>query len=355
MRFTTSLARAGGILVAGALTAATLAGGASAAIVRADAPVLGGPGATYPTLGTLAAGTPVEVGACRDGWCRTQYGYVSTDLLAPSGAVPPAAVNGAAALGYGSAAGGTAQGVASGARSDAFRTGPRVTIGVANVRAGPSTDAEIVRTLPDGATVEVTGCANGWCRTEDGYVSIYLLAHSLTEPVLPPSAQPPVVATAVTAARAELRSGPGAHYAALGPLPAGTPVEVGRCAGAWCRTQYGYVRAEVVGLGVSSADAPARPALRHGHRTVRGTGWGPGSWGPGLSGPNWPGYWGARPSYWGGRPSYWNMHPGYGGAPHLGGPAPASRASVQTALGPRGQGPYDAGPWYDGRPVVWRP
>ncbi len=46
--------------------------------------------------------------------------------------------------------------------------------GETNLRKGPGTDSEIVKTIPKGAAVEVRNCRDGWCRVswngEDGYV-----------------------------------------------------------------------------------------------------------------------------------------------------------------------------------------
>ncbi|MGA0562334.1 SH3 domain-containing protein [Ancylobacter sp. VNQ12] len=389
MRFTTSFALASGMLVAGSLAAA-----AWPAVTRSNTNVRGGPGVGYNVLGTLPAGAPVEVVSCAGAWCQTQYGYVSTSLLAQatagsplayrSGAVPGLAAGvgqptyGAAALGYGgatgtnyrlpyntsgvvapsyaapavaapqahgledynalSAAGGTGA-VASAMAGEAgtahpgentTMAGSRTTIGTTNVRSGPGTEYNVVKTLPDFTKVEVSGCNNGWCQTNEGYISIYLLSRGPVQQVLTPQAEPRVpgsqtrdslnynlanqaamgygaagnyagtaglpysaagalpyasggtnyrLATAAaqptrygaayggavagggtTTAAVNVRSGPGVRYGVLGTLPAGSPVNIVSCSGAWCQTQYGYVSARHVTQGAFAAPAAYRSA-----------------------------------------------------------------------------------------------
>ncbi|MBB3771459.1 uncharacterized protein YraI [Angulomicrobium tetraedrale] len=282
MRFTTSFARASGVAVAGTLTAGTIAAGtlaafAAPATMGRTAELRGGPGANYAMLGTLVAGTPVDVVSCAGAWCRTQYGYVSAGAVlqgAPALPQPMAVpgVSGAAALGYapGTAAAPVLAAGTGGASDNASMAGPRTTIGTANVRSGPGTDYDITRTLPDATKVEVTGCANGWCQTNEGYISLYVLSRGAVAQVLPPQAQPSTSAdgapatpaNAIVTRNATVRSGPGGRYGVLGTLPSGFPVSVVSCAGSWCQTQYGYVSARQIaraapGPGGAATAAPS--------------------------------------------------------------------------------------------------
>ncbi|MDF2619443.1 MAG: type 3 domain protein [Xanthobacteraceae bacterium] len=243
MRIRTSLALASGLVVAG-----TLVAGAWPSTTTTNANVRSGPGTAYGVLGTLPAGSPVDVIACTGNWCQTQYGYISAGLLgqgatgygaaglgaaglaglapgyapayagtgtnyrqpynaaaaaalarAPAYAAP---VAGAAALGYGTppAVAGTAPTRPAGAHdpaedhpgSNTTMAGPRTTIGTTNVRSGPGVDYPITKTLPDFTKVEVTNCANAWCQTNEGYISIYLLSRGPVQQVLTSEAQPRV-------------------------------------------------------------------------------------------------------------------------------------------------------------------
>ncbi|MDQ0509325.1 SH3 domain-containing protein [Ancylobacter amanitiformis] len=290
MRFTTSFARVSRFALAGTLAAGTIAVGTPAAFaapatMARTAELRGGPGANYAMLGTLAAGTPIDVISCAGAWCRTQYGYVSAGaVLQGAPALPPSmavrGVSGAATLGYapGTAAAPVLAAGAGGASDNAAMAGPRTTIGTANVRSGPGTDYDITRTLPDATKVEVTGCANGWCQTSEGYISLYVLSRGAVAQVLPPQAQPPqalspqtqpptsaygapaIPANATVTRRATVRSGPGGRYGVLGTLPEGFPVSVVSCAGSWCQTQYGYVSARQIAQGAPGLGAPATAA-----------------------------------------------------------------------------------------------
>lgn len=249
MRFTTSFALASGLIVGG-----TLSAGAWPAVTTTNTNLRGGPGVHYGVLGTLPAGSAVEVVACTGSWCQTQYGYVSARLLSQSGGyapmagyaastgyapayansgtnyrlpyntmaapaapvyAPPASsvTAGAAVLGYGAppvstpapvanrvvatnmgVTGGTAANGVDPVHpgSNTTMAGPRTTIGTTNVRSGPGVEYDIIKTLPDFTKVEVTGCANSWCQTNEGYISIYLLSRGPVQQVLSAQAQPRV-------------------------------------------------------------------------------------------------------------------------------------------------------------------
>ncbi|MBS7586935.1 SH3 domain-containing protein [Ancylobacter defluvii] len=302
------------LLTAGLMLAGAGLAAAAPATLTAPADLRAGPGLRYDVIGRLPAGTAVEATICSGDWCRTQYGYVNAGLIGRSDM--PAAVLPVDPVGpAGSAMPNTRPG------SAVSMTGTRTTIGTVNVRAGAGTDFEIVRTLPDATSVTVQGCTNGWCQIDGGYVSLYVLSRGPVQQVLPPEAQPPLpgpssppamaagqpsvpglanaqgVATpgsnATTTANTNVRAGPGAGYERLGTLPAGSPVTIESCAEGWCRTQYGYVSARLVGRAPAARFRAGATRPRAAMRA------------PTL------GYWGARPSYWGGRPSYWRPHPAY--------------------------------------------
>ncbi|MBS7542716.1 SH3 domain-containing protein [Ancylobacter oerskovii] len=320
MRIAGLLALGGALVLAGT----GLAGAASGTIVT-TAELRAGPGPRYDVIGRVPAGTPVETGPCSGGWCRTQYGYVNAARIAPAGS-PSGLPSPAASSSVLAPADGAIRNMHPGQTET--MSGTRTTIGSANVRSGPGTEFEIVKTLPDATSVSVQNCANAWCRVDGGYVSLYVLSRGQARLVLPPEAQPrlpdpttqpslipetapiagaalpsasrayasgaPAAASnATTTANANVRAGPGAGYERLGTLPAGFPVTVESCADGWCRTQYGYVSARLVGRA---------PALRGRQGAGRP---------PATERTPVLGYWGERPSYWGGRPSYWRPHPAY--------------------------------------------
>lgn len=234
MRFKTSSLLASSFLVAGALGAGTQAANAWSAVTTANSNVRSGPGSGYSVLGSVPAGTPIEIVGCTGNWCQTQYGYVNARLLSQSGAVagapayarggtvyrqpvqsyvsplqtqvgsnyvaaPPPVAYVPAAGGALSTAPAVVQGSVGGSSAAVADTatattmaGPRTTIGVANVRSGPGVEYDVVKTLPDFTKVEVLGCANTWCQTSEGYISIFLLSRGPVKQVLNQAAEPRV-------------------------------------------------------------------------------------------------------------------------------------------------------------------
>ncbi|HEY9212844.1 MAG TPA: SH3 domain-containing protein [Ancylobacter sp.] len=362
MRFTTCFALAGGLVCAGTIMAA-----AWPATTTSNVNVRSGPGVRYSVVNALPAGVPVDVLSCSGAWCQTQYGYVSSRLLAQNAAP---GVAGAQLYGYPAAANPgtnyrqTYAPTAAGQPMQAYAprayappaapyiaqpaaapyspaqpvhqepssghpgqsetmSGARTTIGTANVRSGPGTEYSVVKTLPDFTKVEVQSCANAWCQTDEGYISLYLLSRGPVQQVLSPAAQPRIPGSAtrdssnyygnvagqaamgygavgtgqqyapqaygapayasgtnyrqnfaptaagqaarayapnipgqasaygnaVTTANVNVRGGPGVSYGVLGSLPAGAPVNIVSCAGAWCQTQYGYISTRLLSRG----------------------------------------------------------------------------------------------------------
>ncbi|MCJ8142901.1 SH3 domain-containing protein [Ancylobacter sp. A5.8] len=77
MRFPRSL-----LLVAGFLLAGSLAASARPAVVTTDLNVRAGPGTGYRVIGSLPAGSSVDVGSCTGSWCRVAGGFASARFLA---------------------------------------------------------------------------------------------------------------------------------------------------------------------------------------------------------------------------------------------------------------------------------
>ncbi|MBS9475770.1 SH3 domain-containing protein [Ancylobacter sp. VKM B-3255] len=257
-----------------------------------------------------------------------------------------------------------------------------------NLRTGPGTGYDVLATLPAGTAVGVRGCTGSWCETVDGYVSARHLsgaaigqsvgqaqaARVIVRPAPAravassrPTYADPMLASDVVPAGYEVTAPyPGPVYPGIAVPPA---YPVGGAILAGLAAPFIGIAAAVDavdgygGYGYGYGTAP----FGYGWGTAWRASWGPGYWGPGLYGRNGASYWGARTSYWGGRPSYANMHPGYPNIARFGdrngdtywsrrgeGRLP-QRASFYSGLGPRWQGPYAAGPSYNGRPVMWRP
>ncbi|MCJ8142900.1 SH3 domain-containing protein, partial [Ancylobacter sp. A5.8] len=291
-----------------------------------------------------------------------------------------------------------------------------VTVAALNVRSGPGIGYDILGTLAAGSPVNVVSCAGSWCQTQYGYVSArHISTGSAGASYQAPAAQPATYARASYSAPATAPVYAQPTYSQPAYVqPAYAQSSYGNAyapdptfGGAYTGSRYipgatyptytpslGNLAADIAapfealataatysfgegGWGGGWYNAPAEP-LGNNWRVSRGPQFsygtrdrGPGYWGPSLYGRNIPSNWGARPSYWGGRPTYWNAHPGYPVQAYRGDrrgnyywstrnaglrPQPARwYTGGSSGLGPRWQGPYDAGPRYNGRPVVWRP
>jgi hypothetical protein len=104
--------------------------------------------------------------------------------------------------------------------------------------------------------------------------------------------------TAVTAARVNLRRGPGTDSELVTTIPAGAMVRVGECDGEWCAVtwngQSGFAIARNLNLG------PSRQA--GGYSPPGQPGYPPGAYGPGVYAPPGPGYYRPPMVY---RPAYY--------------------------------------------------
>ena len=99
--------------LAGVLLAATTAGAfARPAVTTASANLRSGPGVENPVVAVVPAGASIDVGKCRDSWCRVRAasgsGYISRALIAFGGARGPAVASYAPDYGAASSGGGYA-------------------------------------------------------------------------------------------------------------------------------------------------------------------------------------------------------------------------------------------------------
>jgi uncharacterized protein YgiM (DUF1202 family) len=123
-----------------------------------------------------------------------------------------------------------------------------------NVRKGPSTNYQVVATIPKGIKVNVVAREGQWLRIESkhgnqpGYIS-----ERYARPLEPQqayqagSARASVSGAYRTKGETDLREGPGLKYKVVARLPAGIKINVARAEGEWLRVeskrgnQPGYV------------------------------------------------------------------------------------------------------------------
>lgn len=144
--------------------------------------VRSGPGTSFDKVATLSSGAPVEIIEELDAWYHIQAdpitGYVSKEYITveqvqqtieqPTQDVPPEQPE---------------QDVPSEQPAQDSKTYGLVSASSLNVRSGPGSTHEKVRTLSSGAQVEILETLDGWYRIEGGYVSadyIQILDDSMT-------------------------------------------------------------------------------------------------------------------------------------------------------------------------------
>jgi uncharacterized protein YraI len=137
------------VLGAALLALVGVQGAAHAAAVMSPANVRTGPGTSWPVVGSIPAGTDVQVLNCNEGWrhswCQVRFGdqtgYVNASVLAASG------------------------------RSNVV-VAPVVTTDAANLRTRASLFSSVIEVIPGGETVNVLRCrsglGNGWCHVAYG-------------------------------------------------------------------------------------------------------------------------------------------------------------------------------------------
>jgi uncharacterized protein YraI len=128
---------------------------------------------------------------------------------------------------------------------------------------------------------------------------MHLKSLSLAAGLFLASAAAAVASPAAVTNNINLRSGPGAKFAAVGSVPAGAIVNVLSCNGAWCRVAFGDRQGFVNNTYLAQADegpvyGDAPPVVYagpvYGYGYGYGYGWGPGwGWGGGWRGGGWRG------------------------------------------------------------------
>jgi uncharacterized protein YraI len=134
-----------------------------------------------------------------------------------------------------------------------------------NMRSGPGTGYSIVKTIPKGTAVEVTGSSGTWKKviygSYTGWCSgSYLTAASAPAPVAPAPA-PVVTAPSEktymkTTANLNMRSGAGTGYGIIKVIPKGTTVEVIGSSSYWKKVAYAGITGWCSGNYLTPAAAP---------------------------------------------------------------------------------------------------
>ncbi len=252
------------------------AAGATGA-ATSDLNLRSGPGATYPALGTVSRGGRLIVaGPAEGGYYPVtvdgRYGWVAADFVALDAGSPPAETTAAGqppdalAAPQTTAAPGAEQSTtaaAPAAPAPAAASGAATATDLLNLRSGPSYGDEVLRVMPPGAPLTITGAESGgflpvlYDGTPGWADAAYLeLAQVPTDPVPAPAAPaPPPSDTALAAAPQpaaaptggatatadlNLRTGPGPDGSIVLLIPSGAAVTLtGEASGGFLGVSYG--------------------------------------------------------------------------------------------------------------------
>jgi uncharacterized protein YraI len=127
---------------------------------------------------------------------------------------------------------------------------PRAVLDAANLRQGPGHRWPVIAVIPGEAQVDVLNCGPGWhrawCHVRYENFKGYVAASTLAPSAFGGSV---IVAPLVTRDSANVRKGPGTHWATIATIPPETQVDSTGCIsgwhGDWCRVHFegrtGYV------------------------------------------------------------------------------------------------------------------
>jgi len=201
---------------------------------------------------TVAAGTSVEVTEHDPtGWSKVRVGgnngFIRSDFLTRGG-------SGAA----------TTAGTTPAASSSETAIATLRTNGTVNIRAGASTDTNIIRTLASGTSVEVLeNQSNGWSRVRHNGTVGFIRSDLLSDT----GASPAQAATTLrTIGSVNMRSGPSTSNSVIRTLASNTSVEVLSRSNGWSSVRHngtaGYIRSDFLSESGASSGSAAIGTLR---------------------------------------------------------------------------------------------
>ncbi len=190
-----------------------------------------GPGTTNASIMILPKGATVSVSTSANGWAAVNYngtgGYIASQYLA--------AASGAAATPSTTVTGNT------GAAGSASAT----TTANVNLRDAASTSGKVLTTVPKGASVTVTGTANGWASVTYNGTSGYMSTKYLSGLA---GGGGSTSSNYTTTAKVNLRNGPSTSSAVVTEVPKGATVTVTSTSNGWSAVTYdgksGYIASQ---------------------------------------------------------------------------------------------------------------
>ena len=162
--------------------------------------------------GAYAKGDTVTILETKDGWGRTNKGWISMQYVSTSGSGTNTGTNSGTNTG-------TNTGTSTGNGSTTVQFKGIVTASELNIRSTASTEGTRVGSLSYGARVEILEKSGNWGRTKDGWISLdYVYQDGTTGSK--------TASGIVTGNQLNVRSGPGTGYGSVGSLNAGDRVSI---------------------------------------------------------------------------------------------------------------------------------
>ena len=179
-------------------------------------------GLQYAAIGSYYSGDSVEILETKDGWGRTEKGWVFLDYLDFEESIEEESANptpdGTEVIGYGV-----------------------VNLTTLNVRSGPGTNYEAITTVPYGKRYPFYQEKDGWVKLEKGWVSTsYFYVEGKTDEG--------AGIGFVHSANPNIRSGPGLEFEVVGSYQNGETIKILAQINKWGYTEKGWVNMAYVGM-----------------------------------------------------------------------------------------------------------
>ncbi|RAX46229.1 hypothetical protein DQ353_20535 [Arthrobacter sp. AQ5-05] len=144
---------------------------------------------------------------------------------------------------------------------------PRWATANVNLRSGPGTNHSIIEVVSKGERVMLGTASGGWSNIEVGgrigWVSADYLATSAPKPPAPKPDETTFTSPRWTTANLYLRSGAGTNHAAMGVVPVGEKVLLGRSSGGWANVKTSKGTGWVSALYLATSAPPTKPVTQY--------------------------------------------------------------------------------------------
>ena len=202
-----------------------------------------GPGTDYDAVGKYKKGDKVTVTESKDGWGKTDKGWISMKYVSTSGSTT------------------TSSSTSTSTTTDSKYTtlvtngsttslgSVKITIGALNVRYGPGSSYEVVTKVTNGTSHTYFQKSGDWVRIKDGWIYTKGYTDIGGGEVSGTAANQ---SGTITASQLNIRKGPGTSYDAVGKYYNGDKVTITETKDGWGKTDKGWVSMKYVSTSGST-------------------------------------------------------------------------------------------------------